>query len=308
MPTLRQLRYFAAVAQTGSATRAAALLNVSQPSISAAIRELEADLGRALFLRRQAQGLELTPFGAESAREAREILARVESMMNRTGTPLRLALGYFATLGPTWVPGIAANLETSLPDMTLELQECDLEGIARFLANGVIDCALSYDVGLPPGTERTVLTEVRPHALLPGPSACHARRGQPCRACRVRLHPDRPAAQPRVPDGSVLAARPVTACAAEDPLDRDGPPHGRRRSGRFASGYAAGRRGRSPVVRDCPQAVAGRRAKPTSCPCKYARIPPQSGRDRGDRSNPTVFRKRRRGAMSISPTSKTGRP
>lgn len=167
MPTLRQLRYFAAVAQTGSATRAAALLNVSQPSISAAIRELEADLGRALFLRRQAQGLELTPFGAESAREAREILARVESMMNRTGTPLRLALGYFATLGPTWVPGIAANLETSLPDMTLELQECDLEGIARFLANGVIDCALSYDVGLPPGTERTVLTEVRPHALLP---------------------------------------------------------------------------------------------------------------------------------------------
>lgn len=110
MPTLRQLRYFAAVAQTGSATRAAALLNVSQPSISAAIRELEADLGRALFLRRQAQGLELTPFGAESAREAREILARVETMMNRTGTPLRLALGYFATLGPTWVPGIAAKI------------------------------------------------------------------------------------------------------------------------------------------------------------------------------------------------------
>lgn len=37
-----------------------------------------------------------------------------------------------------------------LPDTELDLRECDLEGIARFLATGVIDCALSYDVGLPP--------------------------------------------------------------------------------------------------------------------------------------------------------------
>lgn len=103
MTTLRQLRYFAAVAQTGSATRAATLLNVSQPSISAAIRELEADFGQALFFRRQAQGLELTPFGTEKVREAREILARVEAMSHRDGKGPRnrLVLGYFATLGPT---------------------------------------------------------------------------------------------------------------------------------------------------------------------------------------------------------------
>ncbi len=169
MTTLRQLRYFAAVAQTGSATRAAALLNVSQPSISAAIRELEADFRQALFIRRQAQGLELTPFGAEKVREAREILARVEAMSHRDGKGARsrLVLGYFATLGPTWVPGIAGHLDAMLPDTELDLRECDLEGIARFLSAGVIDCALSYDVGLPPGTERAVLAELRPHALLP---------------------------------------------------------------------------------------------------------------------------------------------
>ena len=109
MITLRQLRYFAAVAQTGSATRAAALLNVSQPSISAAIRDLEADFRQALFLRRQAQGLELTPFGAEKVREARDILALVDAMSHRDGNGprRRLVLGYFATLGPTWVPDIA---------------------------------------------------------------------------------------------------------------------------------------------------------------------------------------------------------
>ena len=169
MMTLRQLRYFAAVAQTGSATRAAAVLNVSQPSISAAIRELEADFGRALFFRRQAQGLELTPFGTEKVREAREILIRVEAMSHRDGrgARTRLVLGYFATLGPTWIPGIAGHLDAVLPDTELDLRECDLEGIARFLATGVIDCALSYDVGLPPGTERAVLAELRPHALLP---------------------------------------------------------------------------------------------------------------------------------------------
>lgn len=167
MATLRQLHYFMAAAQTGSATRAAALLNVSQPSISAAIRHLEEEMGRTLFLRRQAQGLELTPFGAEAVREARDILARVEAMMRRTGTGFRLVVGYFETLGPIWIPGIAAHLESTLDDIALDMRECDLDEIARFLTNGVLDCALSYDIGLPSGTDRTVLTEVHPHALLP---------------------------------------------------------------------------------------------------------------------------------------------
>lgn len=169
MTTLRQLRYFTAAAQTGSATAAAAMLNVSQPSVSAAIRDLEATLGQPLFLRQQARGLELTPFGTAKVREARDILARMETMLE-TGAGAghrRLVLGYFATLGPTWVPDMALHLGRALPDTAVELRECDLEAIARFLANGVIDCALGYDIGLPAGMHRIVLTEVTPHALLP---------------------------------------------------------------------------------------------------------------------------------------------
>ncbi len=167
--SLRQLRYFAAVARTGSATRAAALLNVSQPSVSAAVRDLEETLGQPLFLRRPAQGLTLTPFGAEKARAAHDILSRVEALAETPDAPprQRLQLGYFATLGPTWIPAIARHLATALPALDLGLHECDLDRIARDLASGVIDCAISYDIGLPPGTPRRVLAEVAAQALVP---------------------------------------------------------------------------------------------------------------------------------------------
>ncbi|WHT42881.1 LysR family transcriptional regulator [Ochrobactrum sp. SSR] len=56
MISLRQLHYFVTAAEAGSATGAAEKLNVSQPSISAAIRDLEHDLGQPLFERRQARG------------------------------------------------------------------------------------------------------------------------------------------------------------------------------------------------------------------------------------------------------------
>jgi len=87
MITVRKLAYFAQAAQDGSATRAARALHVSQPSVSAAIRELEETLGCKLFHRRQAQGLELTPFGVEKLREAREILSQVRRMEHPPAAP-----------------------------------------------------------------------------------------------------------------------------------------------------------------------------------------------------------------------------
>ena len=60
---LRQLEYFAAAAHHGGAARAAQALNVSQPSISKAIADLEALWGEALFVRLHARGMELTAAG-----------------------------------------------------------------------------------------------------------------------------------------------------------------------------------------------------------------------------------------------------
>ena len=73
--SLRLLRYFAAAAQTGSTTAAARQLNVSQPSISVAIRELEALFEENLFARDAGSKMTLTRFGVRKLAEARQLLA-----------------------------------------------------------------------------------------------------------------------------------------------------------------------------------------------------------------------------------------
>ena len=59
--SLRQLRYVVAAADCGHVTAAAKRLNVSQPSVSSAIAEVEAEIGVPLFIRHHARGVTLTP-------------------------------------------------------------------------------------------------------------------------------------------------------------------------------------------------------------------------------------------------------
>lgn len=168
MISFRQLHYFIAAAQAGSATRAAERLNVSQPSVSTAIRELEGQFGQPLFERRQALGLELTKFGVEKLAEARAVVGRLEHFASASGAEPapRLSLAYFATIGPSCLPQVLAKLLRDMPGLQVDLRECDLDALSRSLERGIVDLALTYDVGLPASVSREVLAEYQPHAVM----------------------------------------------------------------------------------------------------------------------------------------------
>ncbi|KWR73984.1 LysR family transcriptional regulator [Arthrobacter sp. W1] len=85
--TLQQLRYFVAVASEGSISAAADLIYVAQPSMSAAMKELESRVGRTLLMR-SARGVTLTAEGAEFLGYARQVLEQVELLEHRyLGSP-----------------------------------------------------------------------------------------------------------------------------------------------------------------------------------------------------------------------------
>ena len=95
--TLRQLEYFTSAADTGSIAAAGRALNVSSPSISTALTQLEEELGVALFVRQRAQGLSLTEAGRTLAAQAASVLSEASELTRIAGNvsqavqgPLRL--------------------------------------------------------------------------------------------------------------------------------------------------------------------------------------------------------------------------
>src|SRR5688572_11635754 len=83
--SIRALRYFVATAEAGSVTQASRRVGVSQPSISAAIAQIEEDFRVQLFVRHHAKGLTLTPAGERILVEARGLLAHAREFQASAG-------------------------------------------------------------------------------------------------------------------------------------------------------------------------------------------------------------------------------
>lgn len=123
----RHLRYFLAVVDSGSVAAAARQLHIVQPALSPQIRDLEEELGAALFSR-NARGVELTAAGAQFVLDAWRLLIDIESARQRAlrvaqGSAGTLRIGVSATYG--WHPTILShinNFRQSHPDISLYVE------------------------------------------------------------------------------------------------------------------------------------------------------------------------------------------
>jgi DNA-binding transcriptional LysR family regulator len=169
--TLKQLRYAVAAAEAGNVTEAAGQLHVSQPSISMAIAAIEAQLGRKLFVRRKGQGVTITSFGRSFVREARAVLDRAQGLAQLADgdDPVsgELSLGCFTDLAPYYVPDLLRRFALVKPAIRISFRDAGFDTLCAQLENGVLDLALTYDLGLNNRIERVVLKTLAPHAMLP---------------------------------------------------------------------------------------------------------------------------------------------
>lgn len=144
--TLKQLRYFEALARHGHFGRAAEAAAISQPALSMQIKELEDGLGAPLF-DRSARAIRLTSFGEDFAARARDILRLVEDLEDsariaRDQMVGRLRLGVIPTVAPYLLPQVIADMTRAYPALDLQLRETITPKLLIELAEGRLDCAI----------------------------------------------------------------------------------------------------------------------------------------------------------------------
>jgi len=144
--TLKQLRYFEALARHGHFGRAADACAISQPALSMQIRELEGELGAALF-ERGARQVRLTGFGEAFGVRVRDILRSVDELqdlarVSQEGLVGRLRIGVIPTVAPYLLPAIIGNLTSSYPGLDLHVRETVTGKLIGELADGRIDAAI----------------------------------------------------------------------------------------------------------------------------------------------------------------------
>jgi len=166
-----QLRYFVAVAEEGSFSRAAAKVRVAQPSLSQQIRKLEAEMGQPLF-DRLPRSVVLTEAGRCLIEYARQILASVGDAQRcvdelKADVSGKLAVGAIPTIAPYVLPELVVTFHKHYPDVTLEIVEDVTERISRRVEAGELDVALASTCQQTPTLRRESIGSEPLLALVP---------------------------------------------------------------------------------------------------------------------------------------------
>ena len=143
---LHQLRYFCAVAETGSFSRAAEHSHVSQPSLSQQILKLEAELGARLF-DRLGRSVRLTEVGKTFLPRARAVLRELEAargdvVESKDSISGQVAVGAIPTVAPYFLPSVLASFSKRFSESAVTVIEEITPVLLERLRAGSIDIAI----------------------------------------------------------------------------------------------------------------------------------------------------------------------
>ncbi len=144
--TIKQFRYFEALARHAHFGRAADACSISQPALSMQIKDLEKGLGAPLF-DRSARQVRLTGFGADFAKRVRSILHAVDELDDlarsaRGGLAGRLRIGVIPTIAPYLLPTLIAALTRENSDLDIQVRETLTSRLIEGLSEGQLDTAI----------------------------------------------------------------------------------------------------------------------------------------------------------------------
>lgn len=147
--TLNQLKYFVAVAESRSFTKAAEQYFLAQTAITQQIQKLEMSLGVQL-IDRKTRPISLTPMGQVFLREARSILRRMDGAIQRTreassGITGTLRIGYTKGYEHSDLPIKMRRFHQSFPNVLVTCYRCDTDKLTAGLINGEYDLIFTWD-------------------------------------------------------------------------------------------------------------------------------------------------------------------
>jgi DNA-binding transcriptional LysR family regulator len=200
--TLRQFRYFIAVAESGSVAAASRMLNIAQSAVTKSMQELEDELGARLF-ERSSRGIQLTPRGHRFLAAARKVIASVADATREraddasavlTGT---LAIGVTSLVAGYYLSELFSRFRRACPQVEVFVTEDAPRFLEHLLINGELDVAimLSNALSEPQALVAETLTRSPSRVWLPSNHALAAREEltlADCAACdQIVLEADR---------------------------------------------------------------------------------------------------------------------
>lgn len=161
LPSLRQLRYFVAIAHELNFTRAAEACFVGQSTLSAGLKELEDGLGVRL-VERDRQNVAITPIGMEILERAKAILASSQDLVeyaDAAGKPMSgtIRLGVIPTIAPFLLPNVLPDIREHYPNLKVALREDLSANLIARLVDHQLDFAL---IALPYDTAGLLVKEL----------------------------------------------------------------------------------------------------------------------------------------------------